>query len=150
MTDSFYGTLQAKVNLPLVPDSMERFSLASSPVAYTVTYNESEDIRDNLYEWSALDTRDKYRVYLNGNQPIVRIETSVPSGRNLLVIKDSFANCFVPFAANHFGRTLVVDLRYFNGDVKALMDAYSITDILILYQASFLAAEPSVSRLSFW
>lgn len=150
VTDSFYGTLQAKVNLPLVPDSMERFSLASSPVAYTVTYNESEDIRDNLYEWSALDTRDKYRFYLNGNQPIVRIETSVPSGRNLLVIKDSFANCFVPFAANHFGRTLVVDLRYFNGDVKALMDAYSITDILILYQASFLAAEPSVSRLSLW
>lgn len=150
VTDSFYGTLQAKVNLPLVPDSMEQFSLASSPAACTVTYNESDDVRDTLYEWSVLDTRDKYRFYLNGNQPIVRIETSVPSSRSLLIVKDSFANCFVPFAANHFGQILVVDLRYFNGDVKSLMDTYAITDVLVLYQASFLATEPSVSRLSLW
>lgn len=168
VSDSFYGTIQAKVNLPMAPDSITIFTpkemispdsvtpedMASpdstSPMAYTVTYNESEDVRDTFYEWSALDIRDKYRFFLNGNQPIVRISSAVSSQRNLLLIKDSFANCFVPFAANHFGQTVVVDLRYFNGDVPALMDAYSITDVLVLYESSFLATEPSVSRLALW
>lgn len=178
VADDFYGTIQAKVNLPLAADTMEMWSVKPETTAQTnaqtsgepqanvqqksasknsqtgeilsVTYNESDDVRDSLYEWNALETRDKYRFYLNGNQPIVRIQTSAASGRNLLVIKDSFANCFIPFAAPHFEETVVVDLRYFNGDVKSLLERYSITDILVLYQASFLATETSVSRLSLW
>lgn len=149
VSDSFYGTIQAKVNLPVSPDSMNVF-LPNFPITYTVTYNESEPAKDSLYEWDALKIRDKYRFYLNGNQPITHIQTSSDSRRNLLVIKDSFANSFIPFAANHFDQTVVVDLRYFNGDGQALIDNYHITDILVLYQASFLAKESSVIQLNRW
>lgn len=149
VSDSFYGTIQAKVNLPIPTDSMHVFH-PTFPISYGVTYNESNDVTDSLYEWEALSIRDKYRFYLNGNQPITHIQSTADTNRNLLVIKDSFANTFIPFAVNHFNQTVVVDLRSFNGDGNALMETYDITDILILYQSSFLAKEPSVLQLNRW
>ncbi len=147
VTDSFYGTVQAKVNLPVAPDTMEIFEPKGS-FSCRVTFNGTDTIQDGLYDWSALSIRDKYRFYLGGNQALADVQSSASDEGTLLIIKDSFANCFVPFAAGHFPRILVVDLRHFNGDLRQLIQENSVSHILILYQTSFLAQEPSVARLA--
>jgi hypothetical protein len=98
----------------------------------------------SLYAEECLDTRDKYAVFLGGNFPQIRIETTVNNGRALLVLKDSYANCLIPFLAACYQKLVVVDPRYFTGDLEVLMAADGLNEILILYNAETLAEDAAL------
>ena len=54
----------------------------------------------------------------------------------MFVLKDSYANCFIPLLAPHYEKIYVVDLRYYNGRLLALMEQYEPEtgmDVLVLY-----------------
>ena len=151
----FYGTVQAKVNWKTEPDRMERWT-PGRQISYQVFYDGSGEDRGSLYTESALETRDKYRFYLDGNHGLTEIRTEGASdgdgreaeaGRRLCVIKDSYANSFVPFAVNHYETAFVLDLRYFNGNLGEFLERNGITDILVLYRIPGFAAEESLWKL---
>ena len=75
----------------------------------TVDYNLGKKVTDTLYETKYLDTKDKYSVFLDGNQPITKITTGNKNGRKLMLIKDSYANSFATFAANDYEEVYLVD-----------------------------------------
>ncbi|HIU68181.1 MAG TPA: hypothetical protein IAC64_11965 [Candidatus Caccomorpha excrementavium] len=130
VTDEFYGTLQSKVNIKPEPDEIRLYCTDAS---YSVIYNLDGNVKDTLYNMEALETKDKYTVFLGGNNALVQIGTEADNGRKLLIIKDSFAHCFAPFAADHFEETYMVDFRYFNMPISDFIEEYGITDILVLY-----------------
>ena len=66
----------------------------------------------SLYDSSKLKTRDKYGVFLGGNTSVIDIKTVSTSQKRLLVVKDSFADCFIPFLTPHYREIVVVDPRY--------------------------------------
>lgn len=152
LSDQFYGTVQAKVGIRVQPDRMYRY-LPTIPMDYRVRYDLAEETKDSLYELSALETRDKYTVNLDGNHALTEIDTSCAdpafygAGRRLLIVKDSFAHSFAPFAANHFEKTVMVDLRYYNGSIEELARQEDITDVLLLYQAVNFAGDVNLSKL---
>lgn len=152
LASDFYGTIQAKVGTGVQPDEMYRY-LPKASMDYRVRYDLAGDTEDSLYELAALDTRDKYRVYLDGNHGLTEIETNSSNpvfdgtGRRLLIVKDSFAHSFAPFAANHFEKTMMVDLRYYNGSIEELVRQENITDVLLLYQAVNFAGDRNLSKL---
>ena len=52
------------------------------------------------------------------------------------MIKDSYANSLIPLLAHHYKKIYVVDLRYYNGKLKELMqecDSTGQMDVLVLY-----------------
>lgn len=130
-TDSFYGTLHSKVNTKVQADQIHLYHL-KNPMKYQITYNMATK-GTSLYDESKLKGKDKYSVFLGGNNALVEVETENNVGRNLLVVKDSFAHSLVPFLVNHYDNTVMVDLRYYNGDLSALMAEKSITDVLLCY-----------------
>ena len=66
---------------------------------------------DSMYDMEALDTRDKYALFLHANNGVTVIKNeSAPEG-SIMVIKDSYANCFVPFLTQNYRKVVVVDLR---------------------------------------
>ena len=147
LTDDFYGTVEAKVNYPAKADTIERW-VPSKEVLYTISYNhETEGQKTSLYDESYLETRDKYSVFFGGNQPLTEIVTQAGSGRRLLVIKDSYAHCFVPFAVQDFDEISMIDLRYFNESLAEYMKDKDFTDILFLYNASGFAEDTAVFKL---
>ena len=87
----------------------------------------------SLYASEKLKGRDKYGVFLDGNHPIVKIRTMADSDRTLLLLKDSYANCFVPFLTSSFREIVLVDPRYYYGNIEELLLEQNFTDILILY-----------------
>ena len=147
VTEDFQGTIEAKVGGETVRDSIQTFRLKEE-APYTLRYNRQEDTTDDLYHREALDTREKYNVYFGGNQPIVEADIQNESERRLLVIKDSYAHCFLPFTFHDFGEVDFVDLRYFNESLKELLESKEYTDILFLYNASGFAEDPSVAKLN--
>ena len=92
---------------------------------------------DTCYEWSHLDTRNKYAFFLDDNHALVEIDTGSQEGGTLFVVKDSYANCLVPLLAAHYEKIYVMDLRYFNGRLFTFMESClpeeGEMDVLLLY-----------------
>jgi hypothetical protein len=141
VSESFLGTLHSKTNLPVKPDMIEaRMPEAVTEGRVSVYYDFSEESKSSIYEPSYLDTKNQYGYFLDDNHPFVRIETENPKeeagGRSLMIIKDSYANCLVPFLMEHYETVYVLDLRYYRAKLFPLLEEYSANedlDILVCY-----------------
>ena len=132
--EDFLGTLQSKVNLNMAGDDIYYFPRTVER-SVKVTYDLKEE-RDSCYEESHLDTKNKYGFFLDDNHALVEIDTGNPNRKTLFVIKDSYANCFVPLLIPHYQRIYVLDPRYFRGRLYELMESYEPgqgMDVLVLY-----------------
>lgn len=133
VTNDFLGTLHSKINLPMEGDTIEYFpETRERPVKVTYDYNIE---KSSLYERSYLEGKNKYGFFLDDNHGFVEIETGYENGKELFLLKDSYANCLIPLLTVHYERIYVVDLRYYNGRLAQLMDPYmsESTDVLVLY-----------------
>ena len=64
------------------------------------------------------------------------------------MIKDSYADCFIPFMLGEFQEIDVLDLRYTNQRLTGILAEGGYTDILILYNVSGFAEDMSISKLT--
>lgn len=144
----FFGTIHSRLNLAASPDSIELY-LPKNAQEYEVFYDGSTEPSHSLYSPEALKTKDKYRVFLDGNHGLTKIvNRTAPEGRRLLIIKDSYAHSFAPFASLHFEEVYMVDLRYYNGKISDFMEEQAITDALVLYQIPGFLAEETAVRIA--
>ncbi|QIB70245.1 hypothetical protein Ami103574_13505 [Aminipila butyrica] len=131
----FYGTTYSKAaGYPVQPDRIETLAPEeeTSP-AMVIQTAEGEKQFDSLYDASYLSTKDKYAYFLSGNNPLTTVAGTAHNGRRMLVIKDSYANCFVPFLTAHFDEIYVADPRYYKESLLKLAEDKQITDVLFLY-----------------
>lgn len=147
VTNNFEGTIQSKLGIKTITDTIELF-LPKEEIGYTIYNENSKETSNSLYDYSKLDTKDKYAIYFGGNQPFIRINTEVNNDRKILVIKDSYANCFVPFMIGEFGEIDVVDIRYTNQKLSERIKAGEYTDLLVLYNTSGFAEDMSITKLT--
>ena len=146
VTDAFEGTIQSKLGIHTVKDSIDLYLAGGDPF-YTVQKNRSEEVDYSIYDYSALDTKDKYAVFFGGNQALVKISTRAVSDRRFLVIQDSYAHCFLPFLLEDAREIDVVDLRYYNQKLSDLIAEGNYTDVLFLYNAAGFAEDTSLAKL---
>lgn len=115
-----------------------------SDTQYSVTYAQEGRRASSVYETDALGRRNKYEVFFGGNHARIDIETASTSNRTLLVLKDSYANCFIPFLIGEYSRIIVIDPRYYTGHVSDIIAIEDITDVLYLCNASTFAEDRSL------
>ena len=90
VTDEFLGSLYSKVLSPDIQAEEIVVGTENMPILA-----DGKEIM--LYDEEALLKKDKYQVFQGGNHGMVKIEGKGEG--NILIIKDSFANSFVPFLA---------------------------------------------------
>lgn len=130
--EDFFGTLQAKVNLPVAPDEMEIFERPGE-AGHRVRFVFEERNADSCYFEERLETKDAYAFFLDGNYPVVEIRGDGAADKSILLVKDSYANCFAPFLTRDYGTIWLVDPRYYRGDLTKLVQEYEPVDVLYLY-----------------
>ena len=86
-----------------------------------------------LYDMDMLESSDMYNMYLGEPEAVIEIETSVNNQRKLLVIKDSYADCFIPFLTQQYSRITVVSPQYMNGSLSDYIDISEYEQTLILF-----------------
>lgn len=111
---SFYDTVEAYV--PTKTCKMTIYGTAWG----TITRNFCIDTSSNQY-WAFLMGDNGY-TYIN--------VPSNPQDKNILVIKDSYGNAFVPYLAEHYGNIYVVDPRYASMDIYEEFKDKGLTDIV--------------------
>ena len=141
VTDEFRGTLYSKVLLP--GSAYDTVEVARD--VEIVSMDCDGQVMHSLYVDSKLEQKDKYEVFMGGNYAKVTVDTGAETGRSLLLIKDSFANCFLPFLCADYDTITVVDLRYCRENMKDL--AADCTDVLVLYELTNFASDGNLYKL---
>ncbi|MBO4218282.1 MAG: hypothetical protein J5887_02080 [Erysipelotrichaceae bacterium] len=59
---------------------------------------------------------NRYRLFTDGDNPFIIINTSASTNKTAILIKDSTGNAFVPWLCNHYSTIYVVDPRHVNGN----------------------------------
>lgn len=134
VTENFCGTTYSRVNDYSYQG--DRITIYSHPQdQLTVTYEDTGEVTDTLYNLAYLEQKDMYSLFLDNLHPIVTISNGhAVTDRELVLIKDSYANSFVPFLAHHYSVIYVLDTRYYkSGPSTFLKEHPSATDVLILY-----------------
>ena len=140
-TEEFRGTLYSKV---LLPDSVYDSVYYAPEITAESVVCDGKD--GTLYDRDALARKDKYELFLGGNYGQCVITTGTENGKHLLLVKDSFANSFVPFLLGDYETVTMIDLRYFRGSMAEL--AKENDDILVLTEITNLAASGDYFKLT--
>lgn len=149
VSSDFQGTHDSKVLLPCAAKDEVKLYIPKQPETLKITHD--GETSDSFYVMSALEKKDKYQVFLGGNYGRVDIETGVGNGKRLLVIKDSFANSFVPLLTTHYEKICMLDLRFFSKnpeDLAALIEELEPTDTLVLFNIANFISDPTIKRLA--
>lgn len=143
--EGFRGTLYSKVlDAASAYDTVSLYRFPGDE-ALTVTYDNA--VHSSCYAMEKLKQKNMYEVFFGGNYPTVEIAGGAQNGRHLLVVKDSYANSFLPFAAADYESITVIDLRYYLGSMEKLMQEGGITDVLVLYSTTNFLTDQNMSRL---
>lgn len=148
VTEEFEGTIQSKLGIDTVMDSIELYH-QKEDIFYEVWKNEEKEPQYSVYDYSALDTKSKYDVFFGGNHARVKITTKADTGRKILVLKDSYAHCFVPFLLTEFDEIDMLDIRYYSQKISDLVAEGGYTDLLFLYNAAGFAEDTNMGKLIF-
>ncbi len=149
LSDKFLGTLSSKVNMKTSYD--ELYTLDSN-TTLSVSYPLSNRVTDTLYEEKYLTGSDKYSTFLDGNQPMVEITTSVKNGKTLLLIKDSYSHCMVPMLTAHYEKIVLLDMRSYTRGIYPYLTSLEaenqkVDDIVILYNAENFSEDRNIYGL---
>ena len=116
----------------------------TDPNLFVVQYPENKE-SCSLYHSAALQEKDQYTVFLGGNYSRLDIQTLNDNERCLLLIKDSYANCFVQFLIPYYEKIVMIDPRYFYDEIEQVITKEQITDILFLYNMNTFLEDRSLA-----
>lgn len=146
--NDFYGTsYSASRKWDALPDVITYYDLSNTMTTYKVLGENQfkKEKQTGLYEKEKLNKRDKYGMFLYGNNGYSVIKGD--GAGKILLIKDSYANCFIPFLTNNYAKIAVVDLRNYNYSLDSLIEKEGYDDILILYNFQTFVADTCIPNL---
>ena len=117
-------------------------NLYNDPEQYTVYYSPNEDklttkyynrYYSNGYDSNLFLCNDAsyyYLTFLGSDDLIAHVKTNASTGRNLVVIKESYGNALIPFFTESFDNIYVLDLRYCEVNAINFCKEVGATDLL--------------------
>ena len=167
VSDSFRGTLFNKVGeCGLGCDTIT--SLYLGPMLLEMISCRTEDGTSvPLFDESKLETADQYAYFLSGNHPFLTIsyegaaETKYISKDtgpvplemeeailpDILVVKDSYANCMIPLMLGDYASITVIDPRYYGDSISDYVNEHGIDEVLFVYNMNMLGTDLGIRRI---
>lgn len=144
-TGSFYrdttsSTLAAK---PDIIYTYEPKDVDTCTITWADGHTSEYPIITDVSTWT---NTQKYSTFIGSDNPLTVIENpNITDGSSILLIKESFGNCFAPFLAESYQTVYVVDYRYFNQvddrSLTQLVEDEGIQTVLFLNNISATRGE---------
>lgn len=121
-------------------------------VAYTLNKNykivrESKPFKSAFFKKFKDGSGNAYLTFMGTDQAYVKVKTSTPSDRRLLIIKDSYGNAVPGNLFYSFGEVHVIDFRYFTHNLKEYVNKNGITDIAVCFNVFNAYSSGSASKV---
>lgn len=154
VSTEFYGTTFSNSGVRWVaPDEMDIYIPETDTVSVT-SYRKADAAGNmvgesgQLYDESFLQKKDKYSMFLGGNQALCKIQTGLTGKPKLLIVRDSYADSLVPFLTQHFSEIHLIDLRYLKRPaVSEYIQQNGIDQVLVLYSVPNFVSDPNLPVL---
>ncbi len=139
----FYGTHYAKYKGIFVkPDTLEYYDVPIKGLEL------EGRMVDNLIDEEKLAGYDKYAAFMYGNDGRYVVHADKGAGRDLIILKDSYANCLIPYLVMDYDTITVMDLRYFGGSVSDELASDPDADVLLMYNWTFVNEDNHFFKLT--
>lgn len=147
VSESFRGTLYSTSGVRwLDPDAIQVWAPEDG---ITVTrYDGPEPSQGQVYDWSYVEKKDQYSLFLGGNAPLVILENPAAPAGTLLLVRDSYADSLAPFLAQDFRKVVLLDLRYYRSSVAEAAKTYEADAIAVLYSVPNFLTDPNLLFLA--
>jgi len=159
----FLGTLYSHTKAPALqknPDVVEAFVPQGSNTLYVHTADGQRQkftggvVRkdtDKMYAAAA----SKYNCFLTSDNPTGTTQSyycsienpGITDGSAVVLVKESFGNCFAPFLVDHYQYVYVIYYRYFDGDIVDFVDMTGAKDVIFLNNITATSAAPRVGEM---
>lgn len=148
--EPFYGTYYSKAKkVNSVTDIITYYDIPAGEVTI------NNEVKNSLYDYPQFEKRDAYAGFLYGNNGLTviksanNLEHKEGETSRLLIIKDSYANCFIPFLTYNYDEIYVVDLRGLTSKMSQLMTENEFTEVLVMYNFKNFVTDTNLARLVF-
>ncbi len=140
---NFLGTHYLKTNDISLRQSPDTVFYWKPPVQATAQKWQNEKmVTCTTFKLDSIE-KNRYLVFLGGDEPLMQLTSeSVQNKKTILVIKNSYGNPFVSYLTANYQTVLVLDYRYFKGNLPTIIANYKVQDLLIL-SGVFAANEPT-------
>ena len=137
VSEDFYGTVYSSSGVRWVkPDCMDTYVPEEGITVVSHTYDQKgnpvEEPRQ-LYDETFLAVKDKYAMFLGGQQSLGVVRTPNTQAPKLLLIRDSYSDSLTPFLTAHFSEIHLIDLRYYKLSVGDYIKEHGIDAAVVLY-----------------
>ena len=139
----FSGSKAAGTGVEGFSEPFEAYRFAFPAMEITRNGAPAEDYGAQDADFAALGIPLSYGAFYGGDDGEVVFDTHRPDRENLLILGESYDNAIDKLLASHFGRTYVVDLRYYESSLGKpfALDAYlrehNITKVLLIGNIDF-------------
>ena len=133
----FYGTVFSSSGVRWVaPATIATYVPDTGITVTSYTYDSNGnpvEVPRALYDESYLSVKDKYSMFLGGQQSLGVVKTPNADKPKLLIIRDSYTDSLVPFLTPHFSEIHLIDLRYYKLSIADYIQQNGIDQALVLY-----------------
>ena len=150
ITDQFKGNLYKKVlSAKVKPDIIDIYSYPGGATILLCekTTNNGDIVVSELYDFSKLDSSDMYSVFLGENAPLIKIKTSIKNDKKILVIKDCYADCFIPFLIQHYSEIAVVSPEDMQKNLSEYININDYSQTLFLFGVENLGNRSNLEKI---
>ena len=142
VSNDFLGTFDSKAQV--LNQKKDKIVVYKNDINTNVKGKYDGQIYNSIFNEDYLKTKDKYSYFLNGNNAKVVIKTNKNNGKNLLVIKDSYAHIFAQFFCQNYQEVHFIDPRYYKLSISNYIKENKITDVLFLYNVSNIVTDSNI------
>ena len=135
VTDEYLGDLYRRAMCKRCrSDILDVYTISDGAEITECTGMDNQGIvtEKQLFDREAAKGQEKYQLYLGEPLPLIRISTTVSNERKLLVIGDSFADCFIPFLTQHYSEIVYFRPKYAERQLTSFLDPDDYEQTLLL------------------
>ena len=138
VSDEFFGTTYSKSGF--FSASSDTLEIPKNSLDFITTVVDTDVSFEGFYDESYLEKKDKYSVFISGNNAHVKVyDTKNNDKETLLLVKDSFSHALVPYLSQHYNLE-IIDLRYYTDSLSDFIEENNIKNVLFIYGLDTLAS----------
>ncbi len=129
---TFKGSYAGRLSVTKDIDTIKTISNPST--LNSSVYNYETKKYTDIYDYTKINSLDKYDIYLSGAVPLIDIiNNNSSSDKELIVFRDSYGSSLVPLLISGYKKITVIDIRYISSKILNKYIDFNDQDVLFMY-----------------
>ena len=129
---TFKGSYAGRLSVTKDIDTIKTISNPST--LNSSVYNYETKKYTDIYDYTKINSLDKYDIYLSGAVPLIDIiNNNSSSDKELIVFRDSYGSSLIPLLIEGYKKITVIDIRYISSKILNRYIDFNDQDVLFMY-----------------